>query len=220
MRFSHTVLFVALASLSLAACKPADTEAPAAAASADAAPTDAPAATPATPDASPAPATETAAPSAPDAPPSTIAQASFTGYGDMKLGSTVEEAKAAWGGELNGKPSEGSTCYYLTPKWVKAPRDFAFMAEDGKFVRYDVGTDKEAAPGGGKVGMTVEELQKLYNNALQSTPHKYVEGGKNLSVAASGVAPSKLVFETDAAGKVSAWRVGLSPQVDYVEGCS
>ncbi|TQC57293.1 lectin, partial [Pantoea dispersa] len=28
-----------------------------------------------------------------------------------------------------------------------------------------------------------------------------------------------LVFETDAAGKVVAWRVGLPPQVDYVEGC-
>ena len=30
----------------------------------------------------------------------------------------------------------------------------------------------------------------------------------------------KLVFETDAAGKVSAWRAGVEPQVDYVEGCS
>jgi hypothetical protein len=220
MRFSHTLLFVALASLPLAACKPATTEAPATSAGTDGAVTEAPAAVPATPDESPAPATQPTTASAPDAQPSAIAQASFSGYGDMKLGITVEEATAAWGGELNGKPSEGSTCYYLTPKWVKAPRDFAFMAENGKFVRYDVGTDKEAAPGGGKVGMTVDQLQKLYNNSLQSAPHKYVEGGKNLSVAASGVAPSKLVFETDAAGKVTAWRVGLSPQVDYVEGCS
>ncbi|HWI23748.1 MAG TPA: lectin, partial [Lysobacter sp.] len=29
-----------------------------------------------------------------------------------------------------------------------------------------------------------------------------------------------LVFETDAAGKVTAWRAGVPPQVDYVEGCS
>ena len=208
MRLSHTLLFLAVAGLSLTACKPAS-EAPVAAAS------DAPASTPAQ-EAPPAPVAESVP--TPDAPTDT--QATFVGYGDMKLGSTVDEAKAAWGGELNGKPSEGGTCYYLTPKWVKTPSDFAFMAEDGKFVRYDVGTDKEAAPGGGKVGMTTEELQKLYNNALQSSPHKYVEGGRYLSVAASGVAPSKLVFETDAAGKVTAWRVGLTPQVDYVEGCS
>jgi hypothetical protein len=213
MRLSHSLMFLAIAGLSLAACKPAAPDAPAPTASDATTPAAAPATTPEAP---PTPVAE----SAPAQGIATAGQAGFAGYGDMKLGSTVDEAKAAWGGELNGKPNEGSTCYYLTPKWVKKPSDFAFMAEDGKFVRYDVGTDKEAAPGGGKVGMTVEELQKLYRNALQSSPHKYVDGGQYLSIAASGVAPSKLVFETDAAGKVTAWRVGLTPQVDYVEGCS
>lgn len=209
MHRSFVPWVLAVAALSLAGCKP-EAPAPDAAPSAAEAPAvDAAASVP-----------ETAAPAIPETAPPSDTQASFTGYGDMKLGSTVDEAKAAWGGELDGKPSEGSTCYYLTPKWAKKASDFAFMAEGGKFVRYDVGTDKEAAPGGGKVGMTIEELQKLYGNALESSPHKYVEGGKYLSIAASGVAPSKLVFETDAAGKVSAWRVGLTPQVDYVEGCS
>jgi hypothetical protein len=209
MRRSFAPWVLIAAALSLAGCKPEAPAPDAASPAAEAPAADAAASVP-----------ETATPAIPETAPPSDTQASFTGYGDMKLGSTVDEAKAAWGGELNGKPSEGSTCYYLTPKWVKKPSDFSFMAEDGKFVRYDVGTDKEAAPGGGKVGMTTEELQKLYGNALESSPHKYVEGGKYLSIAASGVAPSKLVFETDAAGKVTAWRVGLSPQVDYVEGCS
>ncbi len=201
-------LAVALA-VSIAACKQdAATEVPAAAADPAPAmsPTTEPAATPET--------------TATTAPADATAQASFTGYGDMKLGSTVEEAKLAWGGELKGNaPVEGSTCYFLSPKWVDKPSDFGFMMEEGKFVRYEIRTDKEAAPGGGKVGMTADALQALYNNTLQSAPHKYVEGGKTLSVAASGVAPIKLVFETDAAGKVTSWRVGLTPQVDYVEGC-
>jgi hypothetical protein len=94
------------------------------------------------------------------------------------------------------------------------------MMEDGKFVRYDVGTAKEAAPGGGKVGMVVEQLKLLYGEALQSAPHKYVEGGKVFTVAASDGSPAKLVFEADGVGKVTAWHVGLPPQVDYVEGCS
>lgn len=209
MRRSFAPWVLVAAALSLTGCKPEAPAPDAASPAAEAPAADAEASVP-----------ETAAPAMPETTPPSDTQASFAGYGDMKLDSTVDEAKAAWGGELNGRPSEGSTCYYLTPKWVKKASDFAFMAEDGKFVRYDVGTDKEAAPGGGKVGMSTEELQKLYNGALQSTPHKYVEGGHYLSIAASGVAPSKLVFETDAAGKVSAWRVGLSPQVDYVEGCS
>ncbi|WP_334179292.1 lectin [Pseudoxanthomonas sp.] len=163
----------------------------------------------------PAPAVDdTAAPAGP------VSQASFLGYGDMKLGSTVDEARAAWGGELNGAPMEGTTCHYLWPKWITRPSDFAFMMEEGKFVRYDVGIDKETAPGGGKVGMSVDELQKLYGGALKATPHKYTQGGQYLSMDAGDVAPTRLVFEADADGKVTAWRVGLSPQVDYVEGCS
>ena len=157
---------------------------------------------------------DTAAPAGP------VSQASFLGYGDMKLGSTVEEARAAWGGELNGAPMEGTTCHYLWPKWITRPADFAFMMEDGRFLRYDVGTDKETAPGGGKVGMSVEELQKLYGGALKGAPHKYMQGGQYLSMDAGDVAPTRLVFEVDAAGKVTSWRVGLSPQVEYVEGCS
>ena len=157
---------------------------------------------------------DTAAPAGP------VSQASFLGYGDMKLGSTVDEARAAWGGELNGAPMEGTTCHYLWPKWISRPADFAFMMEEGRFVRYDVGTDKETAPGGGKVGMSVEDLQKLYGGALKASPHKYTQGGQYLSMDAGDVAPTRLVFEVDAAGKVTSWRVGLSPQVEYVEGCS
>lgn len=172
-------------------------------------------ATPMAEAAAPTPAADdTAAPAGP------VSQASFLGYGDMKLGSTVDEARAAWGGELNGAPMEGTTCHYLWPKWISRPADFAFMMEDGRFVRYDVGTDKETAPGGGKVGMSVEELQKLYGGALKASPHKYTQGGQYLSMDAGDVAPTRLVFEVDAAGKVTSWRVGLSPQVEYVEGCS
>ncbi|MFT3897114.1 MAG: lectin [Thermomonas sp.] len=148
-------------------------------------------------------------------------QAGFAGYGDVKFGTAAADMEKSWGGELKalGKDANPS-CYFMAPKWVKSPSEFAFMIGDGKFVRYGTDSAKFVAPGGGKVGMATQELQALYHGALQSTPHKYVEGGQVLSIAASGVSPAKLVFETDAAGKATAWRVGLSPQVDYVEGCS
>lgn len=205
-----SMLPIVMVAALLSACQ--REEAPAAA---DADPLTTAASTPVAETPAPVPAVDdTAAPAGP------VSQASFLGYGDMKLGSTVEEARAAWGGELNGAPMEGTTCHYLWPKWISRPADFAFMMEEGKFVRYDVGTDKETAPGGGKVGMSVEELQKLYGGALKGTPHKYVQGGQYLSIDAGDVAPTKLIFEADAAGKVTSWRVGLSPQVEYVEGCS
>lgn len=147
-----------------------------------------------------------------------LAMARMDGYGDMRFGMTVDEFKKAWGGELKGETS--SECFYLTPKWVKVPSDFAFMFEGGKFVRYDVGNDKETAPDGGKRGMGAEEIVKLYAGRVEETPHKYVEGGKYLGIRDDKGGKGKLVFVVDANGKVVDWRVGVVPQADYVEGCS
>ena len=142
------------------------------------------------------------------------------GYGDMRFGMTAEEARQAWGGELKAAGDEGATCYYLTPQWIEIPSDFAFMFENGRFVRYDVGTDGEIAPGGGKVGMDADAIRSLYAGRVEETPHKYVEGGKYLGVEDISGGEGKLVFATDAQGRVTSWRVGVPPQVDYVEGCS
>ena len=201
------LILAAAVALALSACKQeATVEAPMAAAD--------PA--PATP-----PVTEPVVPAEPAVVVAPASQASFTGYGDMKLGSTLEQAKTAWAGELQeSKPAEGSTCHYLMPKWVSKASEFGIMVEEGKFVRYDVGTDKEIAPGGGKVGMVVEQLMLLYGSSLQSAPDKYVEGGKVLTITAPDGSPAKLVFQVDGVGSVTGWRVGLPPQVDYVEGCS
>ncbi len=199
--------------LGVVACKPSAPE-PTTPAAADPAPAVAGTITPA----EPAPPSQAEAAATPA--PASDQLATLGGYGGMKLGSTAAEARTAWGGELKALGSQSDACHYLVPQWAKDGRDLAFMIENDHFVRYDVGNDKEIAPGGGKVGMSVGDLQKLYRNALQASPHKYVEGAQYLAFDTSGVAPTRLVFETDAAGKVIRWRVGLSPQVDYVEGCA
>jgi hypothetical protein len=200
------VLGAALSSLALSACNrerpPADATTPAARPPPPTTP--APAVTP-----------------APASPPSTpVGLARFDGYGDMRLGMTAAEATKAWGGDLNGTPGQDEICYYLNPVSNSSPAYIAFMIESGKFVRYDVGNDKEIAPGGGKRGMTIDDIRKLYAGRIEEQPHEYVEGGKYLRIKDDGDSGGVLVFETDAAGKVTTWRVGQAPQVDYVEGCS
>jgi hypothetical protein len=148
----------------------------------------------------------------------TTTLARYDGYGDMRFGMDDAAFKQAWAGELNSAaPAPGATCVIKRPVWVKAPRDFGFMFEGGRFVRYDVGTAKEEAPGGGKVGMTKAAVQVLYGS-IEAQPHKYVDGAEYLRVRAPH-GDALLVFETDAAGKVTRWHVGVPPQVDYVEGC-
>ena len=69
------------------------------------------------------------------------------------------------------------------------------------------------------VAMDKAELHRLYP-AITEQKHKYVEGALNLRAADPQGGPGVIVFELDPSGKATAWRVGVPPQVDYVEGCS
>ena len=147
----------------------------------------------------------------------------FQGFGPAKFGATAEEVRMAWGGDLgDAKPSEPGGCHYLVPQPVGAEGyRTAFMIEGDKFVRIDVRRDDVAAPGGGKVGMTRAQLAALYAG-IGEQPHKY-GGGLYLRVNDAAGDDGVLLFETDGKGddaRVSEWRIGVPPQVDYVEGCS
>lgn len=143
--------------------------------------------------------------------------ASYAGYGATRFGMDEDAFRDAWQTDLNGAVDLAGTCSLLQPMWNKQLADFDFMFEHGHFVRYDVGTPKEIAPGGGKVGMSTAQIQAFYGPHLQVLPHKYqmnahylrIEDGKG----------DVLLFETDADGKISRWRVGVPPQIDYEDGC-
>ena len=168
----------------------------------------------------PAPAASAPAPAAPvPVPAAALAPARYDGYGDVRFGMDEQAFALAWQGTLKRLGPPGEACFYQVPQGVDTPSDFAFMFEGGHFVRYDVGTPGQAAPGGGAVGMDAARIQSLYDGRVSVLPHKYVPGAKVLRVIAPRGA-GVLVFETDAQGRVTRWRAGVSPQVDYVEGCS
>lgn len=144
------------------------------------------------------------------------------GYGPLRFGMSVEEMHAAGGDGLSlvaaGGAVEEGACRYLWPESETPETRPAFMIEGGRFVRYDISDAAIEAPQGGRVGMPADEVRALHAGH-ETIPHKYVEGGQYLRVAGDSD-DVVLVFEVDAAGQVSRWRVGLPPQVDYVEGCS
>ena len=150
-------------------------------------------------------------------------QASFSGYGDVKFGIAAAVMAKAWGGELKTVGKEyNETCYFMTPAWVKNSAEFNFMIVDGKFVRFGTESARFVAPGGGEIGRSKAEIAALYAGRIEEQPHKYGDG-QYLRIKDSAGGNGVLIFETDAKGdeaKVTEWRVGLAPQVDYVEGCS
>jgi len=147
----------------------------------------------------------------------------FKGFGPANFGGTQEDVRMAWGGDLgDAKPDQSGGCYYLIPQPVGTDGyRTAFMIEGDKFARIDVRRDDVTAPGGGKVGMTKAQVSALYTG-IEEQPHKYSDG-LYLRIKDANGGNGVLLFETDGKGddaKVTEWRIGVPPQVDYVEGCS
>ena len=144
----------------------------------------------------------------------------FDGFGPAHWGASEEQVRQAWGKDMDAVAKEHDGCYYLFPEPHRANGyRFAFMMEADKFGRIDVRTPDIAAPGGGKVGMDKAGLKALYPG-MTEMPHKYVEGSVYLRAMDPKGGKSALVFEVDPSGKATDWRIGVPPQVDYVEGCS
>lgn len=146
----------------------------------------------------------------------------FAGFGPAAFGAAAEQVRQAWGGDLgDAQPAEPGGCYYLIPQPL-GPEGYrtAFMIEGDRFVRIDVRDAAVTAPGGARVGMGADEVRAHYDGRVEEQPHKYDPEGKVLRVASPDGAPGVLVLELDGSGRVDEWRVGLPPQVDYVEGCS
>lgn len=155
-------------------------------------------------------------------PVAAATRARLDGYGALRFGMSAAQIEAAWDGRLEGAPpadDEGG-CYYLSPAANPHAAYFAVMIEHGRFVRYDVGNNIDVAPGGGRRGMRAERIAELYGDRIERRPHKYVEGGQYLRIVDVGGGGGVLIFVIDATGRVSDWRVGMPPQVDYVEGCA
>lgn len=145
----------------------------------------------------------------------------FAGFGQAAFGADAQTLRQAWGGPLQGAPEadDPAACYYLRPEPGEAGGlGIGFMIEDGRFVRADVDDAAMVAPGGGRVGMQAGDIATLYPGRVEQERHKYIEGASVLRIGQEG-AEAVLVFETDAEGRIVGWRIGLPPQVDYVERC-
>lgn len=151
--------------------------------------------------------------------------ASYNGFARAVFGMDAAQVRAVWHGELDGGPGDGpgaesASCFHLSPAGQPSMGHFALMFGDGGFARYSVANDEMAAPGGGRRGMDDDQIAQLYGGAnVERQPHKYSDG-EYLRIRDPAGGDAVLIFETDAEGTVTEWRVGLPPHVDYVEGCA
>lgn len=142
------------------------------------------------------------------------------GYCGVVWGMTEAEAAAAFPGGLfdidNMKADPDFVgCYYL--QTAKDNYDAGFMVADGKVERLDMSGDWISTDKGARVGMLFSEVEALYPGAVRE-PNHYTAPLEDLIVDLGGGV--KAVFEQSENGRITAWRIGRTPAVELIEGCS
>ena len=145
----------------------------------------------------------------------------FNGIGSVRVGMSVAEASKAAGTKLVREGvSESPSCFYVQPR---EPKNIAFMVTDGRISTVDVFPKNKSITtlNGAKIGDTEAKIKSLYPGQIQVSPHQYVQGGHYLTVVPKDGSNKnyRIVFETDGK-KVTRFRSGKLPEVEYVEGCS
>lgn len=153
-----------------------------------------------------------------DAPPDSSASWTITetGWGPIRAGMSVADARAALGGDLPDPANR--ECDHLRPS--RGPQGLLIMVVGGQVVRVEVSDTTVATAAGARVGDTEARISALYPGRVQTGPHKYVDGHYLVVRRGAGAdSVHRLVFETDGQ-RVTRYRSGRIPEVEWVEGCS
>jgi hypothetical protein len=151
-----------------------------------------------------------------DPAPLTGWRVSESGWGRISAGMTVTDARAALGGDLP-EPANRE-CDHVHPRGL--PKGVLIMTVGGEIARVEVSDTTIATAAGARVGDTEARINALYPGRVQTGPHKYVDGHYLVVRRGSGAdSVYRLVFETDGQ-RVTRYRGGRMPEVEWVEGCS
>jgi hypothetical protein len=140
------------------------------------------------------------------------------GLGQLQVGMTLVEAVNM--GLVNERPDMKPACDFVFPAvGAGIPFGVNVMVVKGKIARIDVDTGTVTTEDGVKIGDTEDRVKSVYGEELQIQPHKYIEGGHYMTVKGDSASAGKeIVFETDGK-RVTMFRAGRIPEVEWVEGC-
>lgn len=147
----------------------------------------------------------------------------FDGAGPLRIGMTVDEARAALGGDFRADGQAVGTvdgpqgCQYA--RSGRLPEMMMVMLEGARVVRVEVDSGNVATVDGARIGDSEARIHQTYPDRVEVQPHKYTEGHYLVVRPADGDTTRQLIFETDGS-RVLRFRAGQRPQVGYVEGCS
>ncbi|MDQ6736892.1 MAG: hypothetical protein M3Z30_04235 [Gemmatimonadota bacterium] len=141
------------------------------------------------------------------------------GYGPLAIGMTVRDAAAAIGAAASAGSPPNPGCAYVNV--ANTPPGLRLMTVRDTVVSVRIDSGRVATGMGARVGDPEWRLRDLYGSRVTVQPSKYVTGGHTIVV--SPIPPTdsgrRMVFETDGS-KITSYRAGRVPEVQWVEGCS
>lgn len=151
---------------------------------------------------------------------SSRSKAQINGVGAVRVGMTVKEASQAAGINLvSSYESDSIECRYVNPRGMK---NIGMMVSRDRIVRIDMygGSSIRTFKGAG-IGDSEARIKSLYPGKIEVSQHHYNPKGHYLTLVPKDAADRayRIVFETDGR-KVTNYRAGKLPDVEFVEGCS
>lgn len=171
------------------------------------------------PDSAPIPPRTTSTDPSGDSPAADGAvQVSEHGVGPVKIGMTLAAARTATNGKFTAPPAaDTATCGFA--RWSGGPAGLRMMTAKGRVVRIDVESGSTTTAAGARIGDSEDRIGTLYSGRVETTPSKYTSGHYlTIKPATAGEGAYRLIFETDGK-RVTKYRAGRMPEVEYVEGC-
>jgi hypothetical protein len=149
----------------------------------------------------------------------TASTVTATGYGELRIGMTVANAAIALKSAIPSTAGLDTACAYI--HIAKAPPGLRIMIVGGTVARIEIDSSSIATGLGARVGDSESRVRELYGSRVTVEPHKYLPHGHYMVVAP--IPPTdagfRLIFETDGS-RVTKYRAGRLPQVQWVEGCA
>lgn len=151
------------------------------------------------------------------APPLTV-----EGYGDMRIGMTLEDARRVSGQALDATPLDEETAGACVEQPYLAPDgdQLWLMFEGDKLVRVTASTEAPRTRTAQNIGVgsTDAEIRTAFQDVIEQGAHYNPPPAHNLII---WTVPERsgLLFEVDEQNVVTSVHAG-GPQIQYMEGCA
>ena len=145
----------------------------------------------------------------------------INGIGTIRVGMTVAEASQSSGIKLIQQSSGGEEYGCLIFKPQNEPKGISFMVTENRIARVEIWENRRISTlKGARIGDTEAKIKSLYPGQIRVTQHEYVQRGHYLTFVPKDAADRnyRIVFETDG-NRVTNFRSGKLPEVEYIEGC-